>query len=236
MDQRVGAQLLNGGPSMHCTPSLGAEQSPRLARRSMLTALALAVPAAAFAQAPPGLTRRGTPQLTLGPFYPLDRPAEQDADLTRMAGRPAAQGLVIDIAGLVTDEAGRPVPGALLDVWQTNALGAYHHPSDPSGAPVDPGFQGSAVLRTDAAGAWRIRTVLPGPYADRVRHIHYDVRGRKRRLLTQMFFPGEPNERDPVLNTVAQPEVRRRVVAALADTPFDAGVPLYRFTIALSGE
>lgn len=207
-----------------------------LSRRNILTGFASVVGASAAIAIPvEPLTRRGTPQLTTGPFYPLDRPFDQDWDLTRVPGRPGvAQGIIMELHGRVTTERGRPVPGAILDVWQTNGLGRYHHPSDTVGKPIDPNFQGSAVIRADTNGDYRIRTIIPLPYERRQPHIHFDVRGEKRLLVTQMFFPGEPNDRDTLFPTLRNEALQRAVTAELLG--IDAGVKKYRWNIVLAGE
>jgi protocatechuate 3,4-dioxygenase beta subunit len=220
---------------MNATPAIGHERAPwRVARRSLLGAALLIPGASALAQEP--MTRRGTPQLTLGPFYPLARSPEEDPDLTRIAGRPRAKGQIIELSGRVLDMAGNPVAGARIDSWQTNGLGAYHHPADESGQPQDPGFQGGAIFAAGPDGAYWLRTVMPQPYGTRQRHLHFDVRGRQRRLMTQMFFPGEPNEKDSLYPTLRDPAVKARVVARQEGTPREAGAIAYRWDIILSGE
>lgn len=210
-------------------------------RRAILGTLAAAAPLGeAFAQTParglpPGLSRRGTPQLTLGPFYPVIRPLEEDADLTTVQGR-RALGQIIDIAGRVTREDGTPVPNAILDIWQVNAAGRYFHPNDPSGAPLDPGFQGAAIIRADAEGRYRFRTVKPAPYADRAPHIHFDVKGRHRRLMTQMFFPGEALNADDNLYKGLGTAALRSKVTAIAQPKSGDAPPLYLWDIALAAE
>lgn len=221
------------------TPSLGTQSSPlRISRRQVITGLGAAwtliLPVSAWAAKEP-LIRRGTPQLTLGPFYPLDRPPEEDADLTRIAGQPGqAQGTIMELTGRVLSEAGLPVAGALIDLWQTNGLGRYHHPSDTTGRPFDPNFQGAAVIRADAEGRYWIRTVVPMPYERRQRHIHFDVRGKRRRLMTQMFFPGEPNERDTLYPALQSAKLQAAVTAHAVGER--GGVRLYRWDIVLAGE
>ncbi|MGH6952230.1 MAG: hypothetical protein ACREH4_15315 [Vitreimonas sp.] len=171
----------------------------------------------------------------LGPFYPLTRPPEEDADLTTIFGVPGrAQGTIIDLVGQVTTEAGAPVAGALIDTWQTNSFGRYHHPSDPTGAPWDPAFQGAAILRADGEGRYRLRTVIPAPYENRQRHIHFDVRGRNRRLITQMFFPGEPNERDYLYQSLRSRPLQAAVTAQrLSERD---GMQTFGWNIALAAE
>lgn len=140
-----------------------------------------------------------TPGSDIGPFYPIQRVAEEDADMAWLAGHARrAQGEVIEVAGRVLDRHGNPVANAMLDIWQANAAGRYAHPGDTSAAPLDPDFQGFARLRAGADGGWRITTIRPGLYGPRTRHIHFDVSGRDHRLIAQMYFPEESaaNARD----------------------------------------
>lgn len=159
----------------------------------------------------------------LGPFYPVIRPLDQDADLTRVKGsNGVAKGEVIDVFGRVVDPAGRPVPRARLDIWQANAAGRYMHPGDTHDAPLDPNFQGSAVIVADDQGHYRFRTIKPGTYPIgggkvRTRHIHADVTGRDNRLTTQMYFTGEPLNDSDILFPGADPKesvLAKRVGAA----------------------
>jgi protocatechuate 3,4-dioxygenase beta subunit len=140
-----------------------------------------------------------TPRNALGPFYPPQKPADSDADLTQVAGRPGrAKGTILYVSGRVQDTRGAPIRGAELELWQANAFGRYIHPddSDASG-PLDPDFQGYARLLADSAGEFRIKTIKPAPYSGRTPHIHFNVAGGGTRLTTQMFFEGEAgNERD----------------------------------------
>src|SRR5882724_11198795 len=149
---------------------------------------------------------RRTPGQILGPFYPVRKPLDQDADLTTIAGKPGrAAGQVIHVMGRVLNVAGQPVQGASVEIWQANTHGRYTHPSDTNPAPLDPHFEGFAVLTTDAEGRYRMKTIKPGAYPagpDRMRppHIHFEVTGQSNRLVTQMYFAGEPlNDTDPFL-------------------------------------
>ena len=140
--------------------------------------------------------RPPTAESAMGPFYPIVRPAEADADLTWLKGHSTrAAGQVIEVSGRVFDMRGNPIPNATLELWQANAAGRYDHPSDISKSPLDPNFQGYASLRTDPAGAWRIVTVKPGgydsPIGHRTPHIHFDLRGPKSRNVAQLYFPEE---------------------------------------------
>ena len=207
---------------------------PGLERRQLLTGMVALVGAGPVCAREP-LTRRGTPQLTTGPFFPLSRPSDQDWDLTRVAGGTGiAQGVIIVVRGRITTEAGTTMPNARLDVWQTNGLGRYHHPSDESGLPLDPNFQGSGVIHADAEGDYRFRTVMPQPYERRQRHIHFDVRGKKRMLITQMFFPGEPNERDTLYPALRSEVLQKAVTAEMLGEV--AGIRQFRWNIVIAGE
>ncbi len=149
---------------------------------------------------------RRTPDQILGPFYPVVKPLHQGADLTTIPGKPGrAAGQVIHVMGRVVNSHGQPVQGARVEIWQANTHGRYTHPSDTNPAPLDPNFEGFAVLTTDAEGRYRIKTIKPAGYPagpDRMRppHIHFDVTGKSNRLVTQMYFAGEPlNDKDPFL-------------------------------------
>jgi protocatechuate 3,4-dioxygenase beta subunit len=154
---------------------------------------------------------RTTPAMTEGPFYPDVLPADRDADLAAVKGRTgAAEGRLLYVSGRVLDARGRPMPNARIELWQANAHGRYIHSrdSDTSG-PLDPNFQGYGVLAADAEGRYRIRTVQPGPYPGRTRHLHFNFAGGKARLTTQMFFEGERgNEEDGVYRALAADERR----------------------------
>jgi protocatechuate 3,4-dioxygenase beta subunit len=161
---------------------------------------------------------RRTPAQTAGPFYPIDKPLDQDADLTLIKGRKErAAGQAVHVMGRVLDAKGDPVAGARLEIWQANTHGRYTHPRDANDAPLDPNFEGFASLETDAEGRYRFKTIKPGAYPagprlTRAPHIHFDVKGRVNRLVTQMYFPGERlNDGDILLPTSR--EVRSLLVA-----------------------
>ena len=163
----------------------------------------------AFAQA--NLLR--TPDQILGPFYPL-KPLGQNVDLTRVPGRPGrAEGQVLNVMGRVLNLKGEPVRNAQLEIWQANAHGRYTHPSDHNPAPLDPNFEGSSTLITDDDGRYRFKTIKPaaypaGPNMMRPAHIHFQVSGRQDRLVTQMYFAGDPyNAADPFLNSAGRKEL-----------------------------
>ena len=156
---------------------------------------------------------RRTPGQILGPFYPL-KELPQTSDLTRLPGRAGrANGQVINVMGRVLNLAGEPVRNAKVEIWQANAFGRYTHPSDTNPAPLDPNFEGAAVLTTDAEGRYRFKTIKPaaypvGPHFMRPAHIHFQVSGRQDRLVTQMYFENDPyNDSDPFLNSAGRKEL-----------------------------
>lgn len=175
--------------------------APGFMRRHLLAASAAlagagltGVVAPAFGQP---VTLRRTPEQEIGPFYPVRLPADQDADLTVIAGRDArALGTIVYLSGRVTHRSGEPVADAEFEIWQANAAGRYTHPADHNPQPADPNFDGYARIRTDAEGRYRFKTIKPGAYLAapgwmRPPHIHFDVRGKLSRLVTQMYFEGE---------------------------------------------
>jgi protocatechuate 3,4-dioxygenase beta subunit len=194
-----------------------------ITRRSLIVGSAAAVgsaawPAFGWSQARP------TVPMVLGPYYPVVRPLESDADLTWVSSsRTRAKGEIINLVGRVLDRSGRPLVDAKVELWQANAAGRYGHPDERNPAPLDPGFQGSAVLKTDQHGAYRVKTVRPGSYDGGTPHIHFDVTAATQRLVTQMIFPEEPlNEIDGLIRGMsagARASVTARSIAALKDAP-----------------
>ena len=137
-----------------------------------------------------------TAESPMGPFFPLDVPADSDADLTWLKGHAKrASGQVIEVRGRVLDLKGNPIAGARLDLWQANAAGRYAHPADIAKAPLDSDFQGFASIVSDSKGDWRITTIKPGgydsPIGHRPPHIHFDVRGKTHRNVAQLYFGEE---------------------------------------------
>jgi protocatechuate 3,4-dioxygenase beta subunit len=154
-----------------------------------------------------------TPDQILGPFYPL-KPLGQNVDLTRVPGRPGrAEGQVLNVMGRVLNLKGEPVRNAKVEVWQANAHGRYTHPSDHNPAPLDPNFEGAAMLTADVDGRYSFKTIKPaaypaGPNSMRPAHIHFQVSGQQDRLVTQMYFEGDPyNDTDRFLQTAGRTEL-----------------------------
>ncbi len=145
-----------------------------------------------------------TPPQMAGPFYPRVKPADADADLTRIGDtKDIASGEIIEVSGRVLSVKGTALENAVVEIWQADMNGRYFHPADRGGATArDRHFQGYGAVRTRAGGAYRFRTIRPGPYDTggglRTPHIHFRVLHDKiGQLVTQMYFPGDPlNERD----------------------------------------
>ncbi len=144
-----------------------------------------------------------------GPFYPVIKPSDQDADLTVVKGKAGkAKGQVIYILGQVVNIDGKPIPKAKVEIWQANSFGRYTHPSDNNPAPLDPNFEGYGVQVTDNEGRYRFKTIKPGPYPvpdgwTRPPHIHFCITSRTNMLITQLYFEGEPlNDKDLFFRTV----------------------------------
>ena len=159
-------------------------------------------------------------------------------------GLPIGERIIVH--GYVLDEFRRPVPNALVEVWQANAGGRYRHKKDTYIAPVDPNFGGCGRVLTDRDGHYVYRTIRPGPYPWRnsvndwrPAHIHYSISGSGwvQRLITQMYFEGDPLiPVCPILTTVPDPDALGRLIAPLdlnASAPFDSLT--YRFDIVLRG-
>jgi protocatechuate 3,4-dioxygenase beta subunit len=157
---------------------------------------------------------------------PLDLSAKLhpgDDNLAVTAPGRIALGPLIEVSGHVLDEGGRPVSGAIVEIWQANASGRYFHPLDERDAPLDPNFIGNGRCRTDAAGRYSFFTIKPGAYPVpksgrwwRPPHIHFSILGpgSLSRLVTQMYFPGDPlNAFDRLILSIPDPEAQARLVA-----------------------
>jgi protocatechuate 3,4-dioxygenase beta subunit len=180
-----------------------------------------------------------------GPVLGHGRIGELDHDLTRQhAGQPLGERIIVH--GRVIETDGRPVADTLVEIWQCNAAGRYRHRVDQHDAPLDPNFTGVGRTMTDGEGRFRFVTIKPGAYpwgnhpnAWRPAHIHFSLLGRAftQRLVTQMYFPGDPLfEHDPIFNSVRDERARQRMVSAfdLESTQPDWALA-YRFDIVLRG-
>jgi protocatechuate 3,4-dioxygenase beta subunit len=180
-----------------------------------------------------------------GPAFGRVRVRPLDADLTRQHhAEPLGERIIL--TGRVLDGDGKPVRDTLVEIWQANAAGRYADAADYHDAPVDPNFTGAGRCLTDADGRYRFVTVKPGAYpwqnhqnAWRPAHVHFSVFGPElaSRLITQMYFPGDPLMRlDPILNSIPDPRGRKLLVGA-----FDLGTTVpgwalgYRWDIVLRG-
>ncbi|MEM8740639.1 MAG: protocatechuate 3,4-dioxygenase subunit beta [Pseudomonadota bacterium] len=183
-----------------------------------------------------------------GPRFSMAELGARDNDLLINFAAPgqSAIGERIIVHGQVLDQDGHPVPETLVEVWQANAGGRYRHRNDTYFAPIDPNFDGCGRVLTDAEGYYEFRTVRPGPYpwengpnAWRPAHIHFSVFGSGfgQRLITQMYFEGDPLiPLCPILSTLPDEAARERLIAPL---DMNAAIPLdslaYRFDIVLRG-
>ena len=196
-------------------------------------------PGKALVVPPPGLS-----ELT-GPRFGEGDVRESDADLTAH-GNEEPIGERIIVHGRVTDHDRRPVRRSLVEVWQANSAGRYIHQGDQHPAPLDPNFVGAGRALTDDDGHYRFVTVKPGPYpwgnhtnAWRPAHIHFSLFGRAftQRLVTQMYFPGDPLFfQDPIFQAVRDESARQRLVSTYDhDTTVEQWATGYRFDIVLGG-
>ncbi len=180
-----------------------------------------------------------------GPLFSAQDVADGDWDLTAQhAGEPLGERMIV--SGRVLDESARPVANALVELWQANAAGRYRHPVDNHDAPIDPNFTGFGRVVTDAHGGYRFKTIKPGAYpwrnhynAWRPAHLHFSLFGQgfAQRLVTQMYFPGDPLLAfDPMYMSVPDDKARQRLVSAFdwENTQPEYAIA-YRFDIILRG-
>jgi protocatechuate 3,4-dioxygenase beta subunit len=180
-----------------------------------------------------------------GPVFGQTVVGTNDADLTAQhAGAPLGERIVVN--GRLLDEGGRPVRGALIEVWQANAAGRYLHKLDQHDAPLDANFSGCGRTLTDAEGRYKFLSIKPGAYpwgnhenAWRPAHIHFSIfgDGLLSRLVTQMYFPGDPLlAYDPIYNCIADERAKQRLISQFDWENTEQGFALgYRFDIVLRG-
>jgi len=173
------------------------------------------------------------------------QPGENDLSRDPSTGK-EAMGERIIVVGRVLDEDERPVPKTLIEIWQANAAGRYHHPIDQHNAPLDPNFTGAGRCVTNDEGEYRYLTIKPGAYpwlnhtnAWRPAHIHLSLFGPSfvTRLVTQMFFPNDPLlPLDPILSSVPSKDGRQRLISSYDHSVTEPEFALgYRFDIVLRG-
>ena len=180
-----------------------------------------------------------------GPVFGHEAIGETDNDLTRQhLGEPLGERIIV--SGRVLDDNGHPVPNTLIEIWQTNAAGRYRHHQDNHPAPLDPNFNGAGRTMSDEQGRYRFITIKPGAYpwknhnnAWRPAHIHFSLFGTAfaTRLVTQMYFPGDPLFAfDPIFQSIPDERARRRLIADfdLATTQPEWALG-YQFDIVLRG-
>jgi len=180
-----------------------------------------------------------------GPVYGHERIGPVDDDLTvQHDGEPLGERIIVH--GRVLDGEGRPVRDSLVEIWQANAGGRYRHDADQHPAPLDPNFSGAGRTVTDDEGRYRFITIKPGAYpwrnhpnAWRPAHIHFSLFGRafSQRLVTQMYFPGDPLFfQDPIFHSVREPRARDRMICRFdLDETKPEWALAYHFDIVLRG-
>lgn len=182
-------------------------KTPDLVKRQILKTYATAIslsclyPASLLAKE----SLSPTPRQGEGPFYPSRLPLDSDNDLVRVKGRSGvAKGDIAQLTGKITDEKGRPISNAVVEIWQCDYNGAYHHVGPNRNVKLDPDFQGFGAFTTANDGAYRFRTIKPVAYVGRAPHIHFIIRGPGfEPLTTQMYVQGAPQNRtDFILNSV----------------------------------
>jgi protocatechuate 3,4-dioxygenase, beta subunit len=180
-----------------------------------------------------------------GPSFGPEIVAPNANDLTRQhSGEPLGERIIV--SGRVIDEDNRPLANTLVEIWQANAAGRYLHENDQHQAPLDPNFTGCGQVITDAEGRYRFLTIRPGEYpwnnhynAWRPAHIHFSLFGPAfaTRLVTQMYFPGDPLiSRDPIFNCIADEQARNRLISVFDwETTTPQYALGYRFDLILRG-
>jgi protocatechuate 3,4-dioxygenase, beta subunit len=180
-----------------------------------------------------------------GPSFAPNLVDPKTCDLTHQhSGEPLGERIIV--SGRVLDESARPMPHTLVEIWQANAAGRYHHDVDQHDAPLDPNFTGCGRAITNERGEYRFVTIRPGEYpwrnhynAWRPKHIHFSVFGPSfsTRLVTQMYFPGDPLlPFDPIFNCTADEKARNRLISAFDwETTIPDTALGYRFDLILRG-
>ncbi len=180
-----------------------------------------------------------TPPQSKGPFYPATLPPDMDNDLVRVKGMSGtAKGVITHVTGRVSDERGRVISRARVEIWQCNAFGRYHHPRDRRDAPMDENFQGYGRFTTGEDGVYRFRTIKPVHYPGRTPHIHFAVSGSGiETLVTQMYVLGEArNSADPLLNGIHDARARANLIVELLPISGASNELMGRFDLVLAAD
>jgi protocatechuate 3,4-dioxygenase, beta subunit len=168
-----------------------------------------------------------TPSQIEGPYYPTRKPAETDADLTQVGGGQKSQGQALSLTGLVVDHGGKPIAGAVVEIWQADHQGIYLHPRDSRVARRDTNFQGFGTMITNDTGAFLFRTIVPGRYEGRPPHIHVKVTPPDgATLTTQLYFKGDADlSRDGIARSLGK-GLARVTLELIPVRPGEAASPL----------
>ena len=209
-------------------------------RRHFLKSLAFVGTAGAFFNVRGAFAQElvRTPPQTEGPYYPIQLPLDQDNDLLIVNDNiTPAVGEIVQLSGRVLTPSGNPVRNATVEIWQADNTGAYLHPKSMGYQTRDVNFQGYGRFETASSGEYSFRTIKPGLYTGRTRHIHFKIKAAGRpELTTQCYFQGEPrNASDNVLNRIRSERERNAVIASL--TPVrdsNIAASAARFDIVLS--
>jgi len=182
---------------------------------------------------------RRTQDQILGPFYPIMSKPNRSGDLTRVPGGSGrAKGQLIIVRGRLIDPTGSPVAGADIEIWQANSFGRYAHPDDTNPALLDPNFVGFGAATTGPDGRYQFKTIKPlhypaAPGMIRPAHIHFDVRGKRDELISQMYFEGDPYiPTDRFLQSVPDPEA---LIVKLVPSPGEPDFMVAEFDMVFRG-
>lgn len=169
-----------------------------------------------------------TPPQAEGPYYPVEKPEDRDNDLIDFAGADGIpQGEMIEFSGVVYDADGIPIPNVVIEIWQTDSNGVYLHPGDPGTSNRDQDFQFYGEAVTSEAGGYSFRTILPGRYEPRPRHIHVKIKIDDQEILTtQFYFEGDDDLLDESMFTQTGGEGQHLIIS-LVEGVDDAGSPIW---------
>ncbi len=162
-----------------------------------------------------------TPKQTEGPFYPDKLPLDQDNDLLQVQGSTVtAKGTVANVYGRILGPDGKPINGAIVEIWQCDANGVYLHTKGGDRAKMDAGFQGFGRFKVGEDGAYRFRTIRPVPYTGRTPHIHYKIKlGEAELLTTQCYVNSDPgNAKDGIFKRITDPASQKALIADFVAT------------------